>query len=1533
MALPLKPRNTNQRQPDSNQGELPEYLTRREVDSSIENEAINNLVKEAYQENLKQQQQQEYSWGDYLLAKFTSHPVLENLNLLGVDLWTKLTEDVDPDFKLTPEDFVGYEPYAKELSKCVNRRQLEYKKYLYDFYREQEKIIALSGHNLFVDWASSFLNPVAWGEIIAGSKLIKTGAGLVAGTKLAAAAGKVLQPIERFSTVRLNEGLLKSYGRSIVKTIPSNIGIGLVMGGVDLAAQETTGAIRGKHLTSDEILSTLTMSALVGGFWGATIGGAGNVYLSKRNLLAMQSLENILKNPKSRTVENITVEIDPEKASIPGYLQERTTQSIKKAFEVNQREVYPIILESSESAKGLPKDAKGAIVPVTIGIRLHTYPGVTELSNKLAECHMSFVDKEGNVLTSNATTVESLASKYQAIYATKLLNTVNKYFQQWSAKKYQNNPNWAGAKWNSLRKIITGSSADYVKFNEMLAVGARHLDKSPDPIVEACLKEWRSESNAITNEAIKAGVYPIKQQTLEGINNQRKGVALRKQRLENTTKARIPVGDINGSTKYSNVNISTARKHIESGKNKISETQQTNEVLNELLKQYQSGVKDSATYRNLLGKLKEANKKHNKDIKTIEKESKQSENKNLKEILKLEDALPIQTKAISDLVNLINTGKKEAVKYSELTNIGKLQEKLTASKKIVDGKAYQKQIKLHDGLQNKIDSLLKLKKENKGLTPAQAQRLGKLQKELASVNKKIGSKKVQREVDLQRVLQQQIDFLKAIKSSKKGATASQEQRLGALKEKHKNTLKLKKELEERITKEEEVAKTQRTKSDAAFEKALDDLLPKIEELEKNPLSQKTQRELGELIGKIKERIKYNDKNASNLSKQISSIEKELNKVIEKNKSDWDILNKQEEELNAKYKEAEAKDYTVEDLKLLGDESHLSRFLDKNKIYSDIPGFKRAVYNGFKSVSKKRELLEKPIEELTQEEIPLREKAEKQIWKQAESSVNHILSTSGARVDEFSIGMRGSEHQRLLPFSTDHIIYFVNNHFVDCQMKLAQTLIPDTQLCRAFGTYKPEEIVKIFQDKFDKTFEGMYQDDPKTLRYLSKMRDKMSEDVSVTVNHIRGVGFVDPYSCMTSGKNVNNTIVLAKSLQVACSLGGVTLSSLTDVGSACLKLGTKRFLGNGLKTFVGFIKNKITRQEARELEPLYNATTFWLNNRYSNFSEIAVGEGWLAAMAKGSQGLANITTRTSGIHVWDNSMKCLANKTSTQIILEAGEKLFNKKRLTKRDVSFLKQAGLTESQVLKIYDQFLKFGEVDTKSGFFGRSKDYFPRVDKWTDVEARDLIFGAVQKMQNEAIPTPGVATVPQWFENPFLKIFSQFRSFTFGVFEKLFVPFMQTMDLNSLAGAYIMMNISILRTALKMKIAGEELDEDVVLDRALKSDDLFGSMCDFYGYADHLFNFVKGDRKAFQGFFGALKQSSTMVSMADNVTQAGMGALNIFFGDGATESQINAIKRIMLAHNHPVFSHFYNKFFDYVKARFGRPTKKSKRKTRTFSF
>lgn len=646
------------------------------------------------------------------------------------------------------------------------------------------------------------------------------------------------------------------------------------------------------------------------------------------------------------------------------------------------------------------------------------------------------------------------------------------------------------------------------------------------------------------------------------------------------------------------------------------------------------------------------------------------------------------------------------------------------------------------------------------------------------------------------------------------------------------------------------------------------------------------------------------KDLEEIDASIKKIQR-LQKKAEKEGSDISNLKKEQESLLLKRKEIENKVYTVKDFKRVGDESYLPRAYDKNKIASNPKGFQDAIRQGMISKLKTKGLFEK--QNLTNNEKKILEKINKQLDESVKSVWNEIMHNFEGRIVSRNYSTRGAENARVLDFDTKYVQDFVINHYADTIYRFIQTIIPDTHMMKAFGTLEIEALQKSIIKDYDALIDAASKKGNRLeAERLQNYRDNDLEDIEAMFNRVRGTSVLDPWNFTAGGRLINNSMATIKNLNVARMLGGIILAGLNDLGQIQILLGFKRFFGSALK-IIGSLR--FSKKELIDLDPIFNATTLWKQTRQANFGEMIGGSGFLAWTAKTSRGFANTTSYLSGIHAFDKTCKFIVGYTTSERMIKAGELLSKGQKLAEKEAKALKTLGVSDDQLKAIYNQFQKHGTK--KGGVFA------PGTTKWTDSNAKDVFSAAIMKMQNQAVLTPGAGTVPVMFDHPTMKVFTQFRRFTFSAFEKCMIPALQNVGYYTFTGATLMMCIGVLRAKIRSLVGGYELTDDQILDQALKECDFMSYYGDVYGLAKSILGFDEEVNKANADFINSVQ--GTVLGFVKDSTYAGGAALKILRGDSLSKGEIHALRKMIPSQNNPIFSSLFNKAEDYLQERYGK--------------
>jgi len=503
---------------------------------------------------------------------------------------------------------------------------------------------------------------------------------------------------------------------------------------------------------------------------------------------------------------------------------------------------------------------------------------------------------------------------------------------------------------------------------------------------------------------------------------------------------------------------------------------------------------------------------------------------------------------------------------------------------------------------------------------------------------------------------------------------------------------------------------------------------------------------------------------------------------------------------------------------------------------------------------------------------------------AEQIINHIVGTPAGRTPNPSVTLhRGPLKERVFQISDYDIEEYLIDDIASVASAHVRTVAPDVALAKRFGPEVDAPYDKVI-DEYDNLIRAAKDD--KERNRLAKLRENDLRDLAALRDRLRGVYRMpdDPTHWAVRGGRVLRTWNFLR------MLGGVTLSSFTDVARPVMTEGLWRTLKSGLVPMVtGFKAIKLSGAEARL------AGTAWdlaLDTRALNLAELGSDFSIYSTLDKTMGSMSSGFSIASLISPWTAFAKDVSSTIIGTRILETATSWAATGKLSKAYVSKLAQSGIDQEGARQIAAMFKKHGTKHRGA--------LLPNTEKWENIYAADLYRAALSRDIDRTIITPGIADRPLWMSTEAGKMIGQFRTFAFAATNRMMIAGLQQSDMAVLNGALLSVAIGAGIYGLKSRVAGIETSDDpkVWLNEGLDRAGLFGILMDVNNVSEKAtggkiglsaFTGTEGmSRYALRNDIGALLGPS-MGTVKDALTVAKLAA-----GGELKRSDVRAARRLM---------------------------------------
>jgi hypothetical protein len=250
-----------------------------------------------------------------------------------------------------------------------------------------------------------------------------------------------------------------------------------------------------------------------------------------------------------------------------------------------------------------------------------------------------------------------------------------------------------------------------------------------------------------------------------------------------------------------------------------------------------------------------------------------------------------------------------------------------------------------------------------------------------------------------------------------------------------------------------------------------------------------------------------------------------------------------------------------------------------------------------------------------------------------------------------------------------------------------------------------------------------------------------------------------------------------------SLGGVVVSSLSDIARPAMVHGLGRFMSEGIAPL---LKNvEAVRLSTKEAKLAGTVVERVLQHRIQALSGMADPFERGTPVERAMEGMSRFAAKWTGMPIWNDSMKAISSVLSQNRIL-SGE-------ADRRTLAFL---GIDPATEDAIRAEFKAHGEV--------MDGVHVANTEQWTNQDAIRAFRAAVGKDVDSTIITPGAADAPLLAHTPTGRLLLQFRSYTLAAHQKVLLRGLQEGKGKFVSGMVGMTSLGILSATLKAWRAGE---------------------------------------------------------------------------------------------------------------------------------
>lgn len=411
---------------------------------------------------------------------------------------------------------------------------------------------------------------------------------------------------------------------------------------------------------------------------------------------------------------------------------------------------------------------------------------------------------------------------------------------------------------------------------------------------------------------------------------------------------------------------------------------------------------------------------------------------------------------------------------------------------------------------------------------------------------------------------------------------------------------------------------------------------------------------------------------------------------------------------------------------------------------------------------------------------------------ASEITDKILGGAPGRINyDMVAGARGPLKERTLGIPDAMIEDFLHSDIEHVARVYARTMAADVEMTKKFGDPRMEEAIKSVNDSY-----ARLRKNDMTEAQLEKLDDQRKGDISDIEgmrDRIRGTYALpsDPNGLLARSSRV------VRQLNFLRLLGGMTLSSISDVGRPVMVHGMSRVMGGGVAPLLKGLKTY--KAAAREVKLAGTALDMVLDSRAMQIADIWDDYGRFSTFERGVQAMSDRFGVVSLMAPWNGFWKQFTGVVGQTRNLQAVEAMA-KGAATKKEIERLAFLGIGPDESARIAEQFAAHGKKD--------GGVWFANTAEWTDREAVAAFREAIVKETDLTIVTPG-QDKPLWMSTELGKVIGQFRSFTMSSMMRVTQLGLQQRDAAVLQGLVFSVSLGMLSAYLRRVASGQDMPTD----------------------------------------------------------------------------------------------------------------------------
>lgn len=533
----------------------------------------------------------------------------------------------------------------------------------------------------------------------------------------------------------------------------------------------------------------------------------------------------------------------------------------------------------------------------------------------------------------------------------------------------------------------------------------------------------------------------------------------------------------------------------------------------------------------------------------------------------------------------------------------------------------------------------------------------------------------------------------------------------------------------------------------------------------------------------------------------------------------------------------------------------------------------------------------------------------------EQIVDDIFNTvTGRNVDgdiprDIVPATRGPLKERTFHIPDEQIEQFLESNVEAVARRYARSMASDIELTQMFGKADLKEQIGSIRADYQKLRDAVRNDvDPDTgevlakplstaqkeakIARLSRAEKADIRDIEALRDMVRG-----SYRAADNSTNFARAARVAGTVNYLRTMGGVTLSSLTDVGRHLMVHGFSNVMRDGLVPLIRNLKG--FRMSVEEAKIAGAVTERLLNTRMATWADITDPYSVASPFERFMDNAAAGFSKLNGMVYWNDFQKAFASVLTQNRVLRGVGRY---DQLGKRESAYLAFLGIDRQMAERIQKQFAAHGTVEDGGVRVAHTDD-------WDDEIARRVYRAAINKDVDSTIVTKGVGDVPLFMHTPAGKLLTQFKGFALASHQRVLMRGLQERQTGFVAGSAVAVTIGAMLYWLKSVEANraddisdnpgrwiaEGIDRSGILSIAFEANNTVEKAFGIGAYGALMAAFPGADQSGKASRYASRGAVESMLGPTAALVDTAIAAGNAMKPDGKwTESEINTIKRLL---------------------------------------